>query len=334
LEVLIEFAASSGHDAAITEKKAAGELRALAVAELGLDFGEQPTLDATRDELRRLLLLGEFLLGLPEADRPASMRTVPVPESPTQQDALRHLCTTWRNRLDVCDAYAEAARDWEKRAGITNLPPALLLATKAETFPAIATRLLWAAETRLLAGESESVASLAAEHRAAFWSRNQPALALRCSALELAARFLLTAQTARTELKKPPQTLNTLIRAYALHAAPWMMADRLYRHWEVRLQAVEPDTCGGEETFERLNASVRQKYAEWVDASGHAFVKAYEAACFEPGETPPQATIWSRQLEPARKAGKRCAYLLVDALRYEMAAELLDGIRDEFYQCL
>jgi len=330
IEVLITFASGNGHDAAITEKKAAGELRALAVAELGLDFGDQPTLEATREELRRLLLLGEFLLGLPEVDRPASMREVPLPESPTQQDALRHLCTTWRNRLDVCDAYAEAARDWENRAGIADLPPALLLATHAETFPSIETRLLWSAERRLLAGECEPVTALAAEHRAAFWSRNQPALALRWSALELAARFLLTAQTACTELKKPPQTLNTLIRGYALHAAPWMMADRLYRHWEVRLQAVEPDACGGEETFDKLNANVRQKYADWVDASGHAFVKAYEAAGFEPGETPPQATIWSSQLEPARKAGKRCAYLLVDALRYEMASELLDGIRDEF----
>ena len=330
LEVLIAFASNDGNDAAITEKKAAGELRALVAAELGFDIGDQPTLDASRDELRRLLLLGEFLLGLPEADRPASMRTVPVPESATQQDALRHLCETWRNRLDVCDAYAEAARDWEKRAGIANLPPALLLATQAETFSAIETRLLWSTESRLLAGESEPVAILAAEHRAAFWSRTQPALALRWSALELAARFQSTAQTAHAELKKPPQTLDTLVRAYALHAAPWMMADRLYRHWEVRLQAVEPDVCGGEETFEKLNASVRQKYDEWVDASGQAFVKAYQAAGFEPGQTPPQATIWSRQLEPARKAGKRCAYLLVDALRYEMASELLDGIRDEF----
>jgi hypothetical protein len=98
----------------------------------------------------------------------------------------------------------------------------------------------------------------------------------------------------------------------------------------VRLQAVEPEACGGEETFEKLTASVRQKYAEWLDTTGHAFVKTYEAAGFESGETPAQVETWSRHVEPAWKSGKRCAYLLVDALRYEMAAELLEGIGDEF----
>ena len=285
---------------------------------------------ATRDELRRLLLLGEFLLGLPEDVRPATMRSVPLPETPTQIDALRHLCITWRNRLDVSDAYAEAARAWEQRAGIAALPVATLLAASAETFPAIEAHLLWSAEIRLLAGDAEGVAVMAAEHRTSFWSRDQPVLALRWSALELAARFTVTAHAIRLELKKPPQSLNALIRAYALHAAPWMMADRLYRHWEVRLQAVEPEACGGEEILEKLNASVRQKYAEWVDVAARTFVRTYEAAGFEPGDTPPQATTWGRQVEPAWKSGKRCAYLLVDALRYEMAVELLEGIRDEF----
>lgn len=330
LEVLIAFASGSEYDAAIGEKKAAGELRALAQNELGLDIGDQPTLAATRDELCRLLLLGEFLLGQPENARPAAMRTVPLPDTPTRIDALRHLCVTWRNRLDVSEAYAKAARSWEQRAGIAGLPVTTLLAANVETFPAIETHTLWSAENRLLAGEAEAVVAFAAERRTSFWSREQPALALRWSALELAARFTVTAHAIRLELKKPPQTLDALIRSYALHAAPWMMADRLYRHWEVRLQAVEPEACGGEETFEKLNASVRQKYAEWVDATGHALVKAYEAAGFDAGETPIQAAIWSHQVEPAWRSGKRCAYLLVDALRYEMAAELLEGIRDEF----
>jgi len=330
LEVLIAFSSSSEHDAAITEKKAVGELRALMQSELGLDFGEHPTLDAVRDELRRLLLLGEFLLGLSEDARPVAMRTVPLPDSPVRIDALRHLCATWRNRLDWSEAYAEAARAWEQRAGIATLSSATLLEAKAETFPVIENHRLWEAEKRLLTGEAEAVASMAGARRSAFWSRNQPALALRWSALELAARFMAVASAVLLELKKPPQTLDALIRAYALHAVPWMMADRLYRHWEVRLQAVEPDTYGGEETLEKLNAKVRQVYSELVDATGHILVKTYEAAGFEPGETPIQAGIWSRQVEPAWRSGKRCAYVLVDALRYEMAAELLEGLAEEF----
>ena len=329
IESIIEFAAGPGKDAKISKKKALSELRSLVKSELGLDFGDTSSPEEARQTLRRMILLAEFTAALPETGRPSALGTVSLPEKPVQLDALKHLCETWRNRVDFRDGYIQAARELEKAAGIAQmkLNPDDLAAV--ETFPCIESLLVRSAQTFLLKGRMEEAACLAESRKKSFWNREQPELLLRWSALELAGRFMMEAAKIRGRIKSLEFSAAEMVRAYALFSEPWMMADRLHRHWESRLLNLDPDETE-EDDFEKLTAKVRREYADLADELNRSFVERFQKADFEIDGILPQTRIFCDQVAPALAQKKKTVFFLVDALRYEMASELLEGMDKDF----
>ena len=330
IELIIEFASSDTKDSKLIEKNALGELRSLIQSELGLDFGGVATPGEARQTLRRLILLSEFGLALPEDARPAPLKTMTLPENPVQVDALKHLCSTWRNRVDFRDGYIEAARALEKAAGITRMDFRPQDVESAETFPCIETRLLLFAEQALLDSKPAQALDLAKNRKAAFWSREQPPLFLRWSALELAAKLMETIKAIRESLKRLNPSAAEMVRAYTQFNEPWMMADRFHRHWESRLLNLDPEEFGGAVEFEKLTAKVRREYTSLVDELNRTFVRQLEATNFEIGGIQHQSRLFTDHVAPALKEGSKTVYLTVDALRYEMGAELLEGLGEDF----
>src|SRR5262249_8058266 len=233
---------------------ALGEVCCLLLSELGIDFGGAATPVEAREALRRMILLAEFASAFSEQRRPAPLKSVALPEKPMQLDALHHLCLTWRNRTDFRDGYTEAARAVEAAAGIgrINIPPQDL--ESVETFACVETHLLLHAQKIVVEGNSAEALRLAEMRKATFWSREQPAWSLRWSTLELAARLMRASEGVRKNIKKLGPSTAEMVRAYAQFSAPWMMVDRLHRHWESRLLNVDPDEVGGAFDFERLAA--------------------------------------------------------------------------------
>ena len=330
LELIIEFASNDAKDAKLTKKNALGELRELVRSELGLDFGDAAAPADARQTLRRLILLAEFASALPEKVRPAPLKAVTFPEKPLQLDALRHLCATWRNRMDFRDGYIEAARELENATGIPQMDFRPQDVEAAETFPCLETRLLLAAESLLLDGKAAQSLAFAEKRKNTFWSREQPPVLLRWSALELAARLTEIAQGIRDSLKRINPSVAEMVRAYTHFTQPWMMADRLHRHWESRLLNIDADESGGAVEFEKLVAKVRRDYTALVDELNRVFVRQVEAAQFEIAGVQHQSQMFASCVAPAIAEGRKTVYLLVDALRYEMGAELLEGLGDDF----
>ena len=329
IESLIEFASGSAKDDKISEKKALGELRSLVKSELGLDFGDTTSPEEARQALRRIILLGEFTSAIAETGRPSALSTVTLPEKPMHLDALRHLCETWRNRVDFRDGYIQAAGELEQAAGIAQMKLNVDEVGAVETFPCIDSLLIGSAQTALLQGRLEAAMRLAESRKKSFWSREQPELFLKWSALELAGRFMTEAAKIRDQIKKLDASAGEMVRAYALFSEPWMMADRFHRHWESRLLNLDPDETE-EDDFEKLTAKVRREYTELADEMNRAFMERFQKAGFEMEGILPQARIFCDRVAPALAKKKKTVFFLVDALRYEMASELLDGMDKDF----
>ncbi len=201
---------------------------------------------------------------------------------------------------------------------------------KAETFPCIETRLLLATEKALLGGNYSHALSLAEKRKLSFWSREQPALALRWSALEIAARLLGVTTRARDSLKRIKPSATEMVRAYTQFSEPWMMADRFHRHWETRLLNIDAEEYGGSIEFEKLAAKIRHDYVTLVDELNGIFVRSVQEVGFDLGGWIHQRHIFADLIAPVLDEGLKTAYLMVDALRYEMGAELMDGLNEDF----
>lgn len=330
VEVILRFASSDELDAKVAEKNALKELATLIEEETGLVVGKLKTTAVLREALLRHLLLGEVALSLTDSHRSGILASLSLPEKSVQRDTLNHLCQTWRNRLDLQEAYANAAEALEQSAGIATLPlPCDRIAT-LETFSALDQPLLAEAADALLKGDGPRAAERAAQRRPTFWNRRMPRLQLQWSLVEVAAALQQEAKSISTALKKRKWLLDELISAYTSHAAPWMRLDTLARHLDSRYARFDFEQESHGPDWEKVVAKCRTEYLSSIDLLTEAWTRALEEADFSSSVASPQSQVFKESVAPLLAANRRTAYLLVDALRYEMAAELLEGLAGDF----
>jgi hypothetical protein len=330
LDVLLQFAASEEQDTRIGEKHALGELASLMEQEIGLKAKAGGTAANLRSALVRHLLLGELALALPAALRDRLPKPWELPEKAVHRDTIRHLCQTWRNRIDLQDSYAAAAEDFERSTNLADTSWPVDGIETLETFPFIDTIVLMAAGEALMNGDPVRAAAYADGRRATFWNRRYPETILHWSLMQTAARLLTEAEGVSAALKKRKWTTEEMVDAYVHHASPWMRIDTLARHLESRYARFDFDRVPHSPDWEKIMARCRAVYLACLELMTEAYTRAIEAAGFQCSGISAQCRIFHDRVAPLLADGKKTAYVLVDALRYEMASDLVDGLGKEF----
>jgi hypothetical protein len=282
-----------------------------------------------RTGLRRYALMAELLLEIPADNIPEALRRLPVPEKPVQRDLVRHVCAVWRNRLDLKDFYVEAAESVEKTVALHAISLPLEALEASETFPTIERRWLLHAAKTLAGGQAQEALRIAGVRMPRFWAKELAALQLEWRVLEAAATVCLEAARVRSELKTRKWTLQELVKAYAGHAEPWMRLDRWARHLDSRYARLEALDSGAE-SLEKAVIMARQQYADTLNALCSAYAVTAAAAEFAAGYLARQTDVFNTAVRPLLSGKIKAAYFLFDALRYEMAAELLEGMGDDY----
>lgn len=337
-DVALAFAATDAHDDQIVAKHALPDLAVLLRAGLGVEIDPTAGVVAARTTLGRALLLGDLMAGLPTEARPKSLASA-IPSRPIHLEALRQVGATWRHRTDYRESYAVVARTVETEAGLdgVDLDPRAL--ADLETFPSLERRLLLHAEGRLLADDATEALQLAGARKRSFWSAREPTDQLRWSLVETAARLVLAARRIIAELKGPKKGPAALVGLYAEGAdhpdgdpRPWCLLDTYHRHLERLYTTFDLEIGGEHDRLEQVIVRARQRYAEAVGLCAEAFSAALEAADFEVDNALSQDRIYATFVAPRQKAaqqgGGKVAYVWVDAMRFEMGRELLDGLDD------
>jgi len=333
-EMLLLFVASGVHDEKIAAKLALPEIARLAESELGL--ASSPVTDARsfRIVLRRYILVSELLIAIPEDQRPDALSGLVTPENPANCDSISYLCRHWRNRLDLQDAFADAAVVIERELSLSLQSLPLDALESNETFSMIEHLWIERAVSCFAGGVASTALEIANKRIHGFWPRKLPELQLGWRVIESAAELSLQAERVEKALRQRKWTLVELVEAYTHHAEPWMRLDRLARELETRHARWE---AAGEESgrFEIMMAKARERYATVAAGLAEAYADRLQAAMFDSGGLPNQAETFRRMVSPALEKGKagkigKTAFLMVDALRYEMAAQLIEGLERDF----
>jgi len=136
-------------------------------------------------------------------------------------------------------------------------------------------------------------------------------------------------EAARVEgaLKGKKWSSSSLLSGYALGDQPWCELDTAQRHLERDFHRFELDVQQHESLIQ-LVAQARQRYAAVSDYLADLFTRALAADRFELPGVLLQADVYQEVVAPAAKSGP-VAYILVDALRFEMARELSAILEEE-----
>lgn len=330
VDVAMAFAASTEHDKAIQTKKAMPELGGLFRSELGIEMDPDIELEAGRKTLLRILFVTDLLSGIPEEVRPEMLSSIPCPKRQEHCNKGQHICGVWRNRMDFREAYVNAAKAVEEELRLSGFkwPPEILF--DLETFPFIEGVLFSFAEQCILNGELNEALDLAKRRKSSFWALQEPVYQLRWKLIEDSARVLILGHKLKEELKSTKTSPADMIRLYAGGSDPWYVLDTCYRHLEGKYSSFELDLDGQNDELEEVITRVRQGYTSTAENSIEVFTRCLKDADFVIQDYSSQESIFHRHMAPHIAQNEKAAYILVDALRFEMGKELVDGLTDEF----
>ena len=352
-EVALGLLDGERHDQVINGKRAQGEIAALLTGAYGLDLPVDASLDDLRVRLARHILCTELIATLtahatPDAPLPPTLATVKVASDPAASSACVHLAERWRQSRDLATSYIAHATRVERELALARLTFTLTQAQRCHTFAAMddATQrgaaqalrdnaLLEAREARDERDAREArddaqvdLLKLVAERRDGFWSAQSPDRRARWTLLDNIGRLFQQAQVVDAALRDThasPMTPVELFRRYTEGERPWCELDTLQRELEQHAHYLDLGAPDAELTS--ALALARRRYRAVASTLAERFTHALANARFHLAGVRRQRATFADVVAPALRKGKT-AYVLVDALRYEMARQLAPALED------
>lgn len=308
---LANWLATEGHDAEIEEKDARVELAQLVRSRLALDLDAADELGKWRSIVARYVLGLEFRSDL-DAEPPATLAHISATKDVEQR--CRTIASTLRTaHADRYPALADAAES-ELNLSAASIDPLAL--GSIDTFRFEERALLARCGELVRNGEYGVVEQTVAGRRQSYWLANDVERQAQWEAIQLAARLGALSDEIEEHLEKRPMTPAGWVEAYADR---WHQLDRAQRKFEAWLAKLTDDPD------ERAVVAVRRRYEDVIDKLATGFVAELDAASWDLGGIRTQTSIFDDLVKP--DAGP-VAYFMVDAMRYEMGAELAERLED------
>lgn len=272
------------------------------------------------DELWRFLLFSEFVFDLPE-ELPTALTDVPhAPES--ARPLVQDLCDRLRNDQRTRVVYIDRAEAIEKELDLPTLCAAITDLGKRDTFPFEERTFFARAVEALKAEVPDQVRSIVQQHSGSVWigkGESQAQWGLIQAALEL----IEVCDDFERQLPDHSRTQDALIDFYLMALRE---ADRRQREFE---QAVG-DHLDVEGVMADVIEQARARYRRLAEKVQLVFTKHLESSGWPPTGRLANADVFDQFVQPRlQDSGRRVAYFLIDALRYELGVALQQQLAED-----
>lgn len=284
------------------------------------------------DELWRFVLFSEFVFDLP-GDLPESLAGVPC-ANVTARPVIENLCDSLRQDLRKQEDYIQYAEQIERDLNLEKTCQAVADLGVLDTFPFEERTFLQLAIKAVDTNDIDALNNILSRHKLSVWSNRGENL----TQWDLVAAAKSLIETCGDLLRQfPEHSANqaALLDFYLTHLRE---ADRLQREFE---QAVT-DYWDEHGLLTPVISKARNQYRQLAEKVQILFTKQLVDTGWPPQGRLYNADVFDDVVAPKLQAsGQRVAYLMVDALRFELGLELEKQLKDEFeitlkpaYACL
>lgn len=311
--ILCRWLAQDAHDTAIEEKGARADLWRLIRMGLGLELPADLAMARARTRVARHVLVGEFRADL-QCDAPAVLSTIPAPSTSDQVRKVHDVAA--RLRQEYGEAYRRMADEIEAelRLAATDIPAEAL--GSIDTFRFEERRLLAHCGALIVEGKYQDALEIVAKRQESFWLLSEAGRKAQWEACRLMAELGKATGVVNGELRKSRSSVAAWIDAYTRDEG-WYLLDQAQRHLEAWVARIDEDP-----EAERALGCVRRAHEDTIAKMAEGFGRALELEQWSVADFLPQTRIY-----PDVHLLKRpVAYIIVDAMRYEMGAELADRL--------
>jgi hypothetical protein len=268
---------------------------------------------ALADELWRFILFSEFVFDLPVA-LPEALKG--VPHAPIEaRPIVEDVCDRLRGMRTTRDAYIERAETIEVELDLPEQCRAIDELGQRDTFPFEERTFLKAAIKGISANDTDATRRILGRHKNSVWQGKGESQAQ----WELIRAGLALIECCEDNERQLPQHARTQADLLEFYLGSLREADRLQREFE---QAVG-DFLDPHDLMHEVIDQARSRYRRLAEKVQTVFVKHLESAGWPPEGRLANADVYDRLLaDRLKESGRRVAYLMVDALRYELGVTL------------
>ncbi|MDC0322995.1 PglZ domain-containing protein [Akkermansiaceae bacterium] len=322
-KILLAFlgAPSGSHDTQLSENTDwIPEIRNLAQRTLNLILSPQiEKVDTIRKKLWQHLLFSEFSSDLP-CDLPSSLREIPKAED-HHLNLIKSLCQDLRCHSAYKEAYRDAANAVEKSLDLENECKDISDLGETDTFAFEERNFLHLACISVRAGLWDDALKILETHKNSLWTE-EGERQLLWRILELGLKT--QEEISRAEKEHFKRLGHSGVELVQLYNKELIKIDSYYRELE---EAIAQTHEGYEEIHEIVEASREAYQAHFNRMQGH-FLGAVKREGWPLPHVDSNIDSYGKLAAPALKEGKRIVYLMIDALRLDLAQSLTNGIKD------
>jgi len=315
-EILRALLAPRPHqrDALMSQEGWQQEAREFLRTTIGLDLKTRSkSWSAIADELWRYVLFSEFAFDLPEA-LPEALAGVPhAPD--TARSVIEDVCAQLRTDPAGRANYIERAQAIEQDLHLEELCKGIEDLGTRDTFPFEERSLMQAAITGVANGDLDVTRRVLSTREGSVWAGSGESQAQ----WELVRAGMSLVEACDDLERQLPANVRTQSDLISFYLSNLREADRLQREFE---QAAG-DLLDPYGLMQEVIGQARARYRKLIEGVQGAFVKHLEASGWPPSELSANADTFDRLVaEPLKDNGHRVAYIMVDALRYELGVAL------------
>lgn len=290
------------------------EARDFLRATLGLGVKTRgKTWAALADELWRYVLFSEFVFDLPGA-LPETLKGVPhapMEARPIVEDVCERLRSDPKSRA----VYIERAEAIEAELNLADLCGAIEDLGERDTFPFEERTFLRTAIKGIVTGDTDATRRVLARHKNSVWLGKGESQAQ----WELVRTGLSLVEACEDFERQLPDHARSQAELIDFYLGSLREADRLQREFE---QAAG-DFLDQHGLMHEVIGQARARYRRLAEKVQGVFVKHVETAGWPPAGRLANADAFDRLVaDRLKESGRKVAYLMVDALRYELGVAL------------
>jgi hypothetical protein len=305
--LLAAWLVNDGRDGAIEEKEGHREIRKLVRSRLELELPDDSLLPRHRAIVTRYVLVNEFLCDYSGGPLP-TLAALPRPKTKAGEAAVRDLAQRLRSAFPA--QFVPIADNLEGQLHLSSIGIAAKHLGSIDTFR-FEERALLKYCGELIAGKRFSEAiKIIADREHSFWVDREIARKAQWDVCRYMAELGALAVEVRAAVTSASADARAWIEAYV---RDWHRLDLAHRRLESRVRSLEDDSD------ERSIAIVRREYEDVCHAMAVGFAQALEKAHWAVPGVLHQTHVFS---DVVSSQPKPVAYFLVDAMRFEMGAEL------------
>ena len=302
------------------------EARRLVSSSLGFEVAGSAWPEV-RESLGRFILFSEFALDLPW-ELPASLAAVPR-AAEDRKSLVYGLCAGLRDSRSTRAAYRELAEKVDGSLGLSQKFANVRELGERETFAFENRASLERCLAWIRGGDFSRAGEIIQAQESSLWYDDSSDIQTLWACVR-AGLGVLDGLSAFAALREDRPRVEDFVRAYAERFAA---VDTAYRRFEAFLSdyALDPESMPG---LDELIGLARGSYAAAAESLQRAFLASVERESWVGPSSADQASVFKTHAAPRMESGERTAWFMVDALRYELARELVGDMPSSYHAVL